>query len=84
MCCDTTDDITETFAESMPNYEKMSKVMKTLSGRDIDRHAMRSETTSGLDQLATIDDLTDYQLMLTPPSLHGFSLSDKEWCAYFR
>ena len=73
----------ETFADNMPNYDKMTRVTKTLSGKDIDRHAMRTEATTSLEKLATIDDLTEDQLMLAPPSLHGFSLSDKEWRAYW-
>lgn len=68
------------FAESMPNYDKMSLVTKTIAGRDIDRHAMRTDTSSLLDQLATLEQLTDDEFMLTPPNLYGFSLADKEWC----
>lgn len=74
----------ETFAENMPNYEKMTLVMKTLAGRDLDRHALRTEAASAQDKLASAEDLLDDELMLAPPNVHGFSLSDKEWRTSWR
>ena len=69
----------ETFAEMMPNYDKMALVTKNLAGREIDRHALRADTAANQETLATAEELTDDQLMLAPANLFGFSLSDKEW-----
>ena len=63
----------------MPNYDKMSLVTKSLSGKEIDRNLLRTELTEVQDYLTTIDDLTEDQLMLSPPNLFGFSLADKQW-----
>ncbi len=66
----------------MPNYDKMSYVSRTLSGIDIDRHAMRTSISTGVadqEKLASLDELTDEYLMLASPSLYGFSLADKIW-----
>lgn len=71
----------------MPTYDKIGYVSKTFAGVDIDRHAMRSAVAAntGISEeevLASIEELTDDNLMLAPPSLHGFSLSDKMWCTF--
>lgn len=63
----------------MPNYDKMSFVTKSLTGKDVDRHWIRTESIDAQEKLATIDDLTDNEFMLAPPNLYGFSLADKEW-----
>lgn len=63
----------------MPNYDKMSLVVRDLAGRDIDRYAMRNERTATQDRLATVEELTDDHFMLASPNVHGFSLIDKEW-----
>lgn len=63
----------------MPNYDKMSLVTKSLTGREVDRYWIRSDPSDAQEKLATVDDLTDEELMLTPPNLFGFSLADKEW-----
>lgn len=72
--------LAEAFAENMPNYEKMAPVTKTLTGAEIDRHAMR--TTASLtsqDKLSTMEDLKEDDLLFAPPVLYGFSLADKQW-----
>lgn len=67
------------FAQSMPNYDRLTHVSKSLSGVDIDRYAMRTETETLQDRLATVDELSEDHLLLAPPNLYGFSLADKEW-----
>lgn len=77
--------IAESFASNMPNYERMTHVTKTLAGLEIDRHAMRTTTSlTSQDKLGTLEDLREDDLMLAPPALYGFSLSDKQWRTSFR
>lgn len=70
------------FGQSMPNYDKMTYVTRNLAGKDIDRHVMRTESSAEQEKLAWIDELSDDELMLAPPTLFGFSLADKEWRKY--
>ncbi|KZT08231.1 P-loop containing nucleoside triphosphate hydrolase protein [Laetiporus sulphureus 93-53] len=71
----------KTFAESMPGYTKLPKVLKTLSGSDIDRYALNADlAASGTQQWTTeVNDLSEEELLLTTPIVYGFSLSDKSW-----
>lgn len=70
----------ETFTETVPNYEKIPIVIKTLKNVDIDRHVLRlSGKESQQEGCIDAGDLTDDDLMLTTPILYGFSLSDKTW-----
>lgn len=63
----------------MPNYDRMSVVTKNLAGRDIDRHVLRADANVLQEKLASVEELTEDELMLAPPNLYGFSLSDKDW-----
>ena len=74
----------ESFAESMPTYDKIGYVSKTFAGVDIDRHAIRTAVTASTaipdeEVLANLEELSEDVLILAPPNLHGFSLSDKMW-----
>ena len=71
----------ETFAETVPNYDKFPIVHKTLAGVEIDRHALRTATAGKQETETAPPELSDDQLMLTTPILYGFSLSDKQWRA---
>ncbi|KAI0697369.1 P-loop containing nucleoside triphosphate hydrolase protein [Cytidiella melzeri] len=71
------------FEDNIPNYDKMSQVTKTLKGVEIDRFSMRTTTAiTSQDKLGKLEDLTDDDLMLSPPTLYGFSLSDKQWLEF--
>ena len=69
----------ETFAETVPNYDKFPIVHKTLTGVEIDRHVLRTAASVKQEAEAKLPELTDDNLMLTTPILYGFSLSDKQW-----
>ncbi|THH28748.1 hypothetical protein EUX98_g5449 [Antrodiella citrinella] len=73
-----------TFADTVPNYDKFPIVHKTLSGVEIDRHALRNMNIATFkpDPEASLPELSDDQLMLTTPILYGFSLSDKQWLEF--
>ncbi|KAI0089637.1 P-loop containing nucleoside triphosphate hydrolase protein [Irpex rosettiformis] len=72
------------FSENMPNYDKLSYASKTLKGVQIDRFAIRSAVGApSIDNpLGKLEDLVDDDLLLTPPTLYGFSLSDKQWLEF--
>ena len=63
----------------------LPRVVKTLSGQEIDRHALRANAAAA-DSSWEVRDLTDEELILTSPIVYGFSFSDKQWCEcpYFR
>ncbi|KAI1787039.1 P-loop containing nucleoside triphosphate hydrolase protein [Ganoderma leucocontextum] len=68
----------KTFADTVPNYPMLPRVMKNLAGQDIDRHAQRANATAVVD--ATLNrELTDEELLLTSPIVYGFSFADKQW-----
>ena len=66
----------------MPNYDRIGYARKTLKGVEIDRAAIRAITGASPhdNPLGKLEDLTDDDLVLSPPTLYGFSLSDKQWC----
>ena len=68
--------VTETFADMVPNYAMLPRVTKNLAGQDIDRHAQRAQ---GAQASADARELTDDELLLTPPIVYGFSFTDKQW-----
>ncbi|TCD68283.1 hypothetical protein EIP91_011249 [Steccherinum ochraceum] len=72
----------KTFAETVPNYDKFPIVHKSLSGIEIDRHALRTSTTTPKVEPEAVTELTEDELMLTTPILYGFSLSDKLWLEF--
>lgn len=71
---------TETFVDTAPNYPRFPQVTKTLSGQDIDRHALRDGAIA--EESLESRELTEEELTLTSPIVYGFSLSDKYWCEY--
>ncbi len=73
--------MTEAFSENMPNYDKMSYASKTLKGVDIDRFALRAHSGTVVtdNPLGKVEELTSDDLLLAPPTVYGFSLSDKQW-----
>ena len=80
MCSHRASILSESFAETVPNYEKFPIVTKTLAGVEIDRHVLRlTAGTAKQEQFVNPKELTDDILMLTTPILYGFSLSDKTW-----
>ncbi|OBZ76249.1 hypothetical protein A0H81_02954 [Grifola frondosa] len=75
----------KTFADIVPNYPKLPHVTKTLSGQDIDRHALRANSvaaTSVMIPSAETRELTEDELMLTSPIVYGFSFADKQWLEF--
>ncbi|KAI0816845.1 P-loop containing nucleoside triphosphate hydrolase protein [Trametes gibbosa] len=71
----------KTFGDTVPNYPMLPRVSKSLSGQEIDRHAKRAAATiTGADPDAR--DLTEEELLLTPPIVYGFSFSDKQWLEF--
>ncbi|KAI0634500.1 P-loop containing nucleoside triphosphate hydrolase protein [Trametes polyzona] len=71
----------KTFADTVPNYPMLPRVTKTLSGQDIDRHARRAATNAAIPD-ADARELTDEELLLTPPIVYGFSFTDKQWLEF--
>ncbi|EMD36673.1 hypothetical protein CERSUDRAFT_114625 [Gelatoporia subvermispora B] len=67
------------FASMNPNYVWMNTVTKTLSGQEIDRHALRTNLSPSSDKQ---NQLTDDELLLTTPLVYGFSLGDKQWLEF--
>ncbi|OCH84460.1 P-loop containing nucleoside triphosphate hydrolase protein [Obba rivulosa] len=67
------------FASMNPNYVWMNTVTKTLSGQEIDRHALRSNPSPSSNEQTQ---LTDDELLLTTPLVYGFSLGDKQWLEF--
>ncbi|KZT08241.1 P-loop containing nucleoside triphosphate hydrolase protein [Laetiporus sulphureus 93-53] len=74
----------KTFAESRPNYEKLPRVIRTLSGCVIDKHTLSTSltTSSAWQSTTSIADLSEEELLLTTPVVYGFSLSDKRWLEF--
>ncbi|KAI0752423.1 P-loop containing nucleoside triphosphate hydrolase protein [Daedaleopsis nitida] len=70
----------KTFADTVPNYPTLPRVMKNLAGQDIDRHARRARQANAHSE--DIRELTEDELLLTPPIVYGFSFADKHWLEF--
>lgn len=70
----------KTFVDTAPNYPRFPQVTKTLSGQDIDRHALRDGAIA--EESLDSRELTEEELILTSPIVYGFSLSDKYWLEF--
>ena len=72
--------------ESDPNYGGMvnpsSKPYsrKSKNRRKSSRHETVPNTAQEIEEYFTGDTLDEEHLLLTPPTVYGFSLQDKQWC----
>ncbi|KAI0922610.1 hypothetical protein AcV5_009538 [Taiwanofungus camphoratus] len=74
-----------TFIDIVPNYPMFPMVRKTLSGEEIDRHALRAGAGASDTEWfspAGSSELSDEEYMLTSPIVYGFSLLNKQWLEF--